>query len=158
MAEGFRSTQNTTQTEPRQIRTIPNGHSTDSPKLSRARSRLPQTPLRFAKSRLAAVARLHSACGRLSQAYGLPAPLTGEPGEKPPLQGEEGRAQAWRRGSAVRRTPPKQNQGKFVQSQTDILRIRPSSQEPVAVYRKPLCDSLRAAWRRLLACIAPAGA
>ena len=39
-----------------------------------------------------------------------------------------------------------------------IVRICPGFHKAMGTYRKPLCDSLRAAWRRLLACMAPAGA
>ena len=46
----------------------PSEGDTNSPKFHKTASTCRETPLRLAKSRLAAVARLHGACGRTSQA------------------------------------------------------------------------------------------
>ena len=109
MAVGFCGTQNTIWGVPRQIRTICNQDFRIRPRLRENVHAYRETPLRLAKSRLTAVARLHSACGRLSQPYGLPAPLSGELRRKTSPERGGGPRVAWRWGFAGHRIPTRES-------------------------------------------------
>ena len=73
-----------------------------------------KTPLRLAKSRLTAVARLHGACGRTSQPLRAASSPIGEPSPTSPERG--GRRIAPEGSAAVRRIPIGMHQGEFAQT------------------------------------------